>query len=73
MSVVSEPIGWLAGISSRKVDSGFTRHGLFSSVFMLFPVRLSEQERIGMIVLELGHDGQVFISDICSIWSLSKQ
>lgn len=61
----SEPIGWLAGISSRKVDSGFACHGFSSSVFMLFLVCLSEQVRIGVIVLEDSTMmGQVFISNM---------
>lgn len=37
MSVVSEPIGWLAGISSRKVDSGFACHGFVFKRFHAFP------------------------------------
>lgn len=48
----SEPIGWLAGISSRKVDSGFACHGFSSSVFMLFLSHCGNWFGVGMIVLE---------------------
>lgn len=33
----SEPIEWLAGISSRKVDSGFACHGFVFKRFHAFP------------------------------------
>ena len=48
----SEPIEWLAGISSRKLTAVLPVMVLSSSVFMLFLVCLSEQVRIGVIVLE---------------------
>lgn len=53
MSVVSEPIGWLAGISSRKVDSGFACHGFVFKRFHAFPFPLWVTGLgVGMIVLE---------------------
>ena len=36
----SEPIEWLAGISSRKVDSGFACHGFVFKRFHAFPFPL---------------------------------
>lgn len=47
-----EPIEWLVGISSRKVDSGFACHGFVFKRFHAFPRVFEEQVRIGVIVLE---------------------
>lgn len=70
----SEPIEWLAGISSRKVDSGFACHGF---VFKRFHASPRTSNWTGFLVLDrrdsswrFDHDGQVFISNMIW-WALS--
>lgn len=60
-----EPIEWLAGISSRKVDSGFACHGFVFKRFHAFP-RVFEwtgEDRCDSS-WRFNHDGQVFISNM---------